>query len=109
MFGLANFGWLLAQTQDAWAETFFGLNQEQRFVLMIVTIGCVTGIICTVVGCTAGTLGSIHRRRLEQELKHELLDRGMNAEEVARVVESSPPSDFLDRMAANFGKRRRSA
>jgi hypothetical protein len=107
MFALSNFSWLMAQTQDAWAETLFGFNQEQRFVLMIITIGCVTGVICTVVGCTAGTLSSMHRRKLEQELKHELLDRGMNAEEVAQVVESSPPSDFLDRMAANFGPRRR--
>ena len=54
MVSLSDFGMLLAQSQDAWAETFFGLNQEQRFVLMIITIGCVTGIICTVVGCTAG-------------------------------------------------------
>ena len=106
MYGLGSFGLLLAQSQDAWADTFFGLNQEQRFVLMIIAIGCATGVICTVVGCTAGTLSSMHRRRLEQELKHELLDRGMNAEEVSRVVESSSPSDFLDRMAANFCKRR---
>jgi hypothetical protein len=107
MYGLDSFGLMLAQTQDAWAETFFGLNQEQRFVLMIISIGCATGVICTVVGCTAGTLSAIHRRRLEQELKHELLDRGMNAEEVSRVVESSSPTDFLDRMAANFGPRKR--
>jgi len=91
---------IFAQTSDRWADMFFGLDQEQRFVLMIITIGCVTAVICTVVGCTAGTISSVHRRRLEQELKQELLDRNMTADEVARVVESSAPSDFLDRLAA---------
>jgi hypothetical protein len=107
MHWLNSCGLLLAQSPDVWADTLFGLNQEQRFVLMIITIGCVTGVICTVVGCAAGTISSVHRRRLEQELKQELLDRGMTADEVVQVVESSPPSDFLDRIAATYGKRKR--
>lgn len=97
---------LLAQAQDQWAETFFGLDADKRFVLMIITISCITGIICTIVGCGAGVYSGIHRRRLETELKHELLDRGMNAEEISRVVEASQPTDFLERWAAS---RRRSA
>lgn len=90
---------LLAESVDPWASTFFGLDQDNRFVLMLVTIGCVTGVICTVVSCVSGAVNSIHRRRLDHELKQDLLDRGMTAEEVARVVESSPPNDFLDRWA----------
>ena len=104
---------ILAQVQaeatlatDRWSEMFFGLNQEQRFVLMIIAIGCMTGVICTVVGCASSMTSSMHRRRLENELKHDLLDRGMTAEEVARVVESTTPHDFLDRMAASYGKKR---
>ena len=97
---------LLAQATDPWADTFFGLDESKRFVLMIVAIGCVTGVICTVVGCVSGAVTSVHRRQAETELKRELLDRGMNAEEVARVVESSQPKDFLDRFAASCGKRK---
>lgn len=95
---------LLAQATDPWAETFFGLDQEKRFVLMLVAIGCTTGVICTVVGCVSTAVGSIHRRRLDHELKQELLDRGMNADEVAQVVEASPPNDFLDRWASGSKK-----
>jgi Fe2+ transport system protein FeoA len=73
-------------------------------VLLLVAIGCVTGVICTVVGCASSTIASVHRRRLDHELKQELLDRGMNADEVAQVVEASAPKDFLDRLASGSKK-----
>lgn len=95
---------LLAQSTDPWADTFFGLDAEKRFVLMIIAIGCTTGVICTVVGCVSGAITSIHRRRLDHELKQDLLDRGMNAEEVSQVVEASAPNDFLDRAVSNSKK-----
>src|SRR3989304_2172560 len=97
---------ILAQATDRWANTFFGLDEDKRFVLMIIAIGCATGVICTVVGCVSGAISSIQRRRLDHELKQDLLDRGMTAEEVARVVESAPPKDFLDRWAASCGKKK---
>jgi hypothetical protein len=97
---------MFAQATDVWAEKFFGLNAEQRFVLMIIAICCTTGIICTVVGCAAGVSSSMHRRRTEMELKHELLDRGMSADEIAKVVESTPPTDFIERWAASCGKKK---
>ncbi len=53
-----------------------------------------------------GVVSSIHRRRAETELKRELLDRGMNADEIARVVESTQPTDFLERWAASYGKKK---
>jgi hypothetical protein len=98
---------LLAQTAtDRWADTFFGLDQEQRFVILIIAIGCATGVICTVVGCVAGAASTMQRHRLDAELKRDMLDRGMSAEEVARVVESKQPKDFLDRWAASCGKKK---
>jgi hypothetical protein len=96
---------IFAQTGDPWADVLFGLDHTQRFVLLLVAIGCAAGVICTIVGCVAGTIGSVHRRRLEHELKRDLLDRGMTADEVARVVESSAPRDFLDRFAAKCGRK----
>ena len=106
MHTLSNFYPLLAQATDRWADTFFGLDAEKRFVLMIIAIGCATGVVCTVVGCVSGAASSMHRHRLDHELKQDLLDRGMTAEEVARVVESSQPKDFLDRWAASCGKKK---
>jgi hypothetical protein len=95
---------LLAATADQveadWANTFFGLNQEQRFVLMIIGIGCATGIIISANAIFSGLFGSIHRRRGEAELKRELIDRGMSAEEIAGIVEAAPPQDFLERWAS---------
>jgi hypothetical protein len=97
---------VLAQATDPRAETFFGLDESKRFVLMIVAIGCVTGVICTVVGCVTGFASAMHRRKAETDLKRELLDRGMNADEIARVVESTQPTDFLERWAASCGKKK---
>ena len=97
---------LLAQETDQWAEVFFGLDADQRFVLMIIAIGCATGVICTIVGCVSGAITSYHRHRADLELKRELLDRGLSAEEIARVVESSPPKGFLERWAIAQGKKK---
>ncbi len=104
MFPILEHVVVLAQVTDPWAETFFGLDESKRFVLMIVAIGCVTGVICTVVGCVTGFASSMHRRQAETELKRELLDRGMSADEISRVIESTQPTDFLDRFAASCGK-----
>ena len=106
MHTLSSFYPLLAQANDYWANMFLGLDESKRFVLLIVAIGCATGVICTVVGCVSGAASSMHRHRLDHELKRDLLDRGMTADEVARVVESSQPKDFLDRWAASCGKKK---
>jgi hypothetical protein len=36
---------------------------------------------------------SIHRRRAEMDLKREMIERGMSADEIAKVIESSAPKD----------------
>jgi hypothetical protein len=95
---------LLAAATDPWAEFFFGLDQDKRFVLLIVGIGCATGIVISLVGIISGMISTMHRGRLECDLKQEMLDRGMSAEEIARVVESAQPKDFLERWAAAQGK-----
>lgn len=98
---------LLAQSvNDRWAEVFFGLDQGQRFVILIVAIGCVTGVICTVVGCATSAISSMQRHRLDAEMKRDMLDRGMSAEEIAVVVESKQPKDFLEHWAASCGKKK---
>src|SRR5262245_57921032 len=92
---------LFAATPDPWTGEFFGLDADQRFVILIIGLSCVTGIVCTVVGCASGVIVGIHRRRLDTDLKREFLDRGMSADEIARVVEATQPTDFLERWAAS--------
>jgi hypothetical protein len=70
-------------------DYFFGIDPSDRFPLLIVVIVFGTVLIITTVGMLSLTARSIHHRRLEAELKRDLLDRGMSAEEVARVVEAS--------------------
>jgi hypothetical protein len=90
--------------EEWWSEQLFGLNQSQRFVLLIIAIGSVAIIVISTVSIVGGIIAGIHKRRLETELKRDLLDRGMSADEVARVVESAQPKDFLERWAAAQGK-----
>jgi hypothetical protein len=99
---------LLAAASDPWAEFFFGLDQDKRFVLMLVAIGCATGIIISLLGIISGVVTSMNRIRREGELKRDMLDRGMSAEEIARVVESTPPTVFLERWASGRGKSKKS-
>jgi len=72
---------------------------------VLVVIGCATAAIFTIVGCVSGVVSVVQRRRLEADLKREMLDRGMNAEEIARVVEATPPTNFLERQAMRWQKK----
>lgn len=101
MFTLSGYTLLLADaTEDWWSQQLFGLNEGQRFVLLLVVIGCLTGIIISAIAIISGIVESVHRRRVEGEMKRDMLDRGMSAEEIAQIIESSQPKDFLERLAA---------
>jgi len=96
---------LLGDQPDAWTDTFFGLGADERFALLIVGIGCATGVICTIVACLSTTINSLHRRRTELALKRELVDRGMSAEEIAQIIEAgSSPDDATARWIASWGR-----
>jgi hypothetical protein len=111
MLALFQYPMLLAdaatQATDQWASTFFGLNSEQRFVLMIIGIGCGTGILIALPSVVLNLVGNIQRHRVNTEFKREMLDRGMNADEIAKVIESTPmPEDGFGRWVASLGKNR---
>jgi Na+-translocating ferredoxin:NAD+ oxidoreductase RnfG subunit len=55
-----------------------------NMVVLIVLIGAISGIITTLVK----QIGALARQRQDLAFKRELIDRGMSAEEVQRVVES---------------------
>jgi len=96
---------LLAQeTNDRWADKFFGLDQDNRFVILILAIVFGSLIVIAIAGIIGGTFSRVHRRRLEADIKRDMLDRGMTADDIAQVVESAPPQNFLERWAVRQGK-----
>jgi hypothetical protein len=94
------------QPADAWETTFFGLDPSKRFTLLIVAIGCATGVICTLVVFVSSTIISVQRRRVETDLKREMIDRGMSAEEIANVIEAVAPEDAAQRWIATWAKKK---
>lgn len=92
---------------DAWSDHFFGLDQEQRFVILIIAIGCTTTVICVVVGCITGMYNAIYRRRSEADLKRDMLDRGMSADDITKVIEAVPLEDGLQRWIASWGAKKK--
>jgi hypothetical protein len=89
---------LLAQVQAVeasrgWAGIFDGIDADNRFVLLIIAIGCSVGIILGTFGILSGLINSIHRRRAEVDLKREMIERGMSADEIAKVIESTSPKE----------------
>lgn len=92
---------LLADT-----DFFFGIDPSERFPLLVIAIVFGTGLLVTTVGMLSLMARSIYHRRLEVELKRDLLDRGMSAEEVARVVEASSGRGGLFNRSATRGEMR---
>ena len=62
-----------------WAAT---LNGDERLVVLAIAIGGV--VLITIAVCTM--VYSISRTRAEIGLKRELLDRGLNADEIALIM-----------------------
>ena len=80
-----------------------GLNPGQRSAILIVAIGCATGVILGVAGIIYSAIDSLHRRRAEIGLKREMIERGMSAEEIVKVIECAPPlEDATQRWIASW-------
>jgi hypothetical protein len=94
----------LAQS-DVWADSFFGLDDGERFVVVLTAIGCSTGIIIAVFSVIAGVWSSVRHKQIEAELKQDMLDRGMTAEEIEQVIEATP-KEGIDSWIASWKKNR---
>lgn len=96
--------WVLlaqAQTSRHWSDFFSSLSSGQQFVVMIVAIGCFTGIVTSLITAISSTVSSAQQAKFDFELKRELVERGMSAEEIAEVVEATP----ADRLPRKKGKK----
>lgn len=102
---------LLAQnevvTTDAWSSSFFGLDQEQRFVVVILMIILLTVILIVIPTIIAMVYSGMQRRQAEMDLKQEMLDRGMSAEEIAEVVKAAPVEDAASRWVEGWKQKKR--
>lgn len=100
---------LLAAT-SLMGDTFTDSSPDKRFALLIVLIGCGTGVLCTAILFVTTTINSMHRRNVEAKLKVEMLERGMSAGDVATVIEAAtPPEDGTQRWIASWAKKSKSA
>jgi hypothetical protein len=93
-----------------WATSLMSdLDANKRFSLVVVVVGCVTGVICTVVVFISTSVVSIHRRRTEIDIKREMIERGMSADEITKIIEAaSPPEDATQRWIASWAKAKKS-
>src|SRR5881392_1733344 len=93
---------------DWGTDLFSGLTADKRFALIVVVVGCFTGVVCTVVMFVSSAVVSIHRRRTEIEIKREMIERGMSADEITKIIEAaSPPEDATQRWIASWAKSKK--
>jgi hypothetical protein len=65
------------------------IEPDERFALCVVATILGTVLFVFTIGFITYTIRSIHRSRLETELKRELLDRGLSVDEVAKVIQAT--------------------
>src|SRR4051794_18132854 len=81
------------------------LNPNNRVAVIVVVVGCATGVVCTLVVSVTSTINSIHHRRVEADMKREMIERGMSADEITKVIEAAmPPEDATQRWIASWAK-----
>ena len=63
-------------------------------------------IVITLICTIAGTVRKMRRDRLNDELKREMVERGISAEEIVQVIEADTlPEDTVARWMATKGKK----
>ena len=66
------------------------------------------GVICTMVVTISSTITSIHHRRIEADMNADMIERGMSADEIAKVIElASPPEDATQRWIASWANKKK--
>jgi hypothetical protein len=86
-------------------DVLVGIDPDKRFVLLLVLVGLAFGLVLGVAGIVSGTINSLHRRRSELDLKREMIERGMSADEIEKIIEAAaPPEDATERWIASWAK-----
>lgn len=87
------------------SEFLSGVDPDQKFVLVIVAMGCLTIVAIALSGILGGIWCSVRVKQTEADLKRDMLDRGMSAEEIEKVIEAAPRSGF-DRWVSDWCKKK---
>src|SRR5438105_2629547 len=69
---------------------FAALSSAQVFTLWIVAMGVTFLILVSLAGIIVPAWAGAHKVRLETALKQQMLERGMSAEEIVRVLNAHP-------------------
>jgi hypothetical protein len=80
-------------SSSSWTSFFMDIAPEQRWLLLVITIGCLVGLITTVAAIVMSSLRSIYKQRTETDLKRELVERGMSADEIAKIIQAAAPEN----------------
>lgn len=96
---------------DSLLNLIQGLDDKARTVVVFAVIGCSMAIIITTVVTIASTIAKVQRNRTETELKREMLDRGLAADEIATIIHATAqPSEASGAATAqSFGSGTASA
>ena len=94
----------LAQTAEL-TRFFEGFDPSQRFVLTIIGIGCLTIVLIVLVSYLSSSWHNLKGQQIEADLKRDMLDRGMTAEEIQKVIEATPQSG-VDRWLGSWCKKK---
>ena len=65
------------------------LGQEWTAILLAIAIPVISGAVIAVTAIVSTHWRKLRQAELEASLKHEMLDRGMSAEEIALVMQPS--------------------
>jgi hypothetical protein len=83
----------LAEATETATNTLGGLINElspgDRAPAVVMTIVAGMVLVMVVAAIVSKTACRIHKARLEDTLKRELIDRGFSADEIAKIVETS--------------------
>jgi hypothetical protein len=71
------------------SEVLTRLESGQLWLLAVIAIGCGLALVLGVLSILSGLFDSIQRHRAELGLKREMLDRGMSADEIAKVISAT--------------------
>ena len=97
---------LFIAQSDPWKDEFFGLSADQRFVVLLVAIGCLTGLLLGLTGILAGIWCSVRNKQIEADLKQEMLDRGMTSEQIEQVIKAQP-KEGIDHWMEVWAKKKK--
>lgn len=94
---------MLAQSADL-SNLIEGFDADKRFALAIIGIGCATLVVIVLVSVLSTYWHKVKSDQIEADLKRDMLDRGMTADEIQKVIEATPQSG-MDRLMGSWCKK----